>query len=107
MACGKTAELNQPIYFKDVLTSEWKSRSMLCWSRGYAFVSTGSKKSWIPSKLIKIRFDREIFAIDMKEETKENSNTGGMSADLCGDSSETGRHGTSCWLQSIHDSLVM
>lgn len=29
----KTAELNQPIYFKDVLLSEWKPGYVLCWGR--------------------------------------------------------------------------
>ncbi|KAL6065033.1 hypothetical protein STEG23_028902 [Scotinomys teguina] len=49
----KTAELNQPIYFKDVLTSEWKPGYVLRWGRGFAFISTGEDKLWIPSKLIK------------------------------------------------------
>ena len=52
-----TAELNQLIYFRDVLTLKWKPEYVLCWGRGYAFVSTGNKKLWIPSKLIEIRFD--------------------------------------------------
>ncbi|KAL6038422.1 hypothetical protein STEG23_016128, partial [Scotinomys teguina] len=50
----KTAELNQPIYFKDVLTSEWKPGYVLRWGRGFAFISTGEDKLWIPSKLIKL-----------------------------------------------------
>ncbi|EGV97888.1 HERV-K_7p22.1 provirus ancestral Pol protein [Cricetulus griseus] len=50
----KTAELNQPVYFKDVLTSVWKPGHVLSWGRGFAFVSTGEEKLWIPSKLIKI-----------------------------------------------------
>lgn len=28
---GKTVELNHPIYYKDVLTSEWKSANVWCW----------------------------------------------------------------------------
>ena len=52
------AELNQPRYFRDVLASEWKSGNVLRWGRGCAFVSTGNKKLWILSKLIKIRFDQ-------------------------------------------------
>ena len=50
----KTAELNQPVYFKDVLTSVWKPGHLLRWGRGFALVSTGEDKLWIPSKLIKI-----------------------------------------------------
>ena len=29
----KSAELNQPIYFKDVLTSQWKPGDVLHWGR--------------------------------------------------------------------------
>ena len=64
-SCGETLdsretiELNQLIYFKDVLTSEWKPGHVLCWRRGFAFVSTGEEKLWIPSKLIKIQFEQE------------------------------------------------
>lgn len=52
-----TAEFNQFIYFRDILASKWKPECVLCWGRGYAFVSTGNKKLWISSKLIEIRFD--------------------------------------------------
>ena len=55
----KSAELNQPIYFKDVLTSQWKPGDVLHWGRGFALVSTGEGKLWIPSKLIKVRFEEE------------------------------------------------
>ncbi|MGE9714896.1 DDE-type integrase/transposase/recombinase [Escherichia coli] len=55
----KTAELNQPVYFKDVLTSTWKPGHVLRWGRGFALVSTGEEKLWIPSKLIKIRVEKE------------------------------------------------
>ncbi|CAO2640481.1 Gag-Pro-Pol polyprotein [Lemmus lemmus] len=54
----KSAELNQPVYFKDVLTSQWKP-DVLRWGRGFALISTGEEKLWIPSKLIKIRFEEE------------------------------------------------
>ena len=50
----KTAELNQLVYIKDVLTSVWKPGHVLRWGRGFALVSTGEEKLWIPSKLIKI-----------------------------------------------------
>ena len=57
MITEKSAELNQLLYFKDVLTSEWKPERVLYWGRGFAFVSTGEEKLWIPSRLmIKIRF---------------------------------------------------
>ena len=39
-----TVALNQPIYFKDLLNSEWKPEHVLCWERGFAFVSTGEEK---------------------------------------------------------------
>ena len=45
--------------FKDVLTSQWKPGGVLCWGRGFALVSTGKEKRWIPSKLIKIHFEKE------------------------------------------------
>ena len=54
----KTSELNQPVYFKDVLTSQWKPGDVLCWGRGFALVSTGEEKLWIPSKLIKVHFEK-------------------------------------------------
>lgn len=52
----ETAELNQPIYFKNVLTSKRKLENMLHLERGYAFASTGNEKLFFSSKLIKIRF---------------------------------------------------
>ena len=55
----KTSELNQPVYFKDVLTSQWRPGDVLRWGRGFALVSTGEEKLWIPSKLIKVRFEEE------------------------------------------------
>ncbi|ERE85983.1 Integrase, retroviral containing protein [Cricetulus griseus] len=55
----KTAELNQPVYFKDVLTSVWKLGHVIRWGRGFALVSTGEEKLWIPLKLIKIHIEKE------------------------------------------------
>ena len=55
----KSAELNQPIYFKDVLTSQWKPGDVLHWGRGFTLVSTGEEKLWIPSKLIKVRSEEK------------------------------------------------
>jgi hypothetical protein len=37
-------ELNQPVYIKNILTTEWKMGNVLCWGRGYAYVSTGKEK---------------------------------------------------------------
>jgi hypothetical protein len=54
----RTTELNQPVYIKDILTSEWQIGNVLHWGRGFMPVSTGKEKLWIPSKLIKIRHDR-------------------------------------------------
>ena len=47
------------MYFKDVLTSQWKSGDVLYWGRGYALVSIGEEKLQIPSKLIKMWFEEE------------------------------------------------
>ena len=54
----RTIELNQPVYIKDILTSEWRMGNVLRCGRGYAYVSTGKEKLWVPSKLIKIRHDK-------------------------------------------------
>lgn len=64
----KTSELNQPVYFKDVITSVWKQGYVLRWGRGYAFVSTGEEKVWVPSKLIKIRSEQKT-----SQEEEDNS----------------------------------
>ena len=55
----KSSELNQPVYFKDVLTSQWKPGDVLHWGRGFALVSTGEEKLWITSKLIDLIWKRE------------------------------------------------
>ena len=41
----ETAELNQPVPFKVVLTSEWKPQYVLNWGRGWALVSKGNKNN--------------------------------------------------------------
>lgn len=66
----KTSELNQPVYFKDVMTSVWKPGYVLHWGRGYAFVSTGEKKLWVPSKLMKIRSEQKT-----SQEEEDNSSS--------------------------------
>ena len=38
------AELIQHIYFENALTSKLKSKNMLLWRRGFAFVSPGIEK---------------------------------------------------------------
>ena len=35
----KPSDLNQPAYFKDVLTSQWKLGDVLHWGRGFVLVS--------------------------------------------------------------------
>ena len=55
----KSAELNQPVYIKDVLTFQWKPGDVLRWGRGFALVSTGEEKLWRPSKLIKVRSEEK------------------------------------------------
>ncbi|CAO2626045.1 Gag-Pro-Pol polyprotein [Lemmus lemmus] len=55
----KSSELNQRVYFKDVLTSQWKPGDVLLLGRDFALVSTGEEKLWIKSKLIKIWFEKE------------------------------------------------
>ena len=42
-----------------MLTSQGKPGDVLCWGRVFALVSTGEEKLWIPSKLIKIHFEKE------------------------------------------------
>ena len=56
---GKTMELNQPVYFKDVLTFEWEPEYVLYWGRGFAFVFMGEEKLWIQSKQIMVQFEPE------------------------------------------------
>ena len=51
----KPVELNQPIYYKDVLISEWKLVKVLCWKFRFVYISIGKEKLRIPSKLLRIR----------------------------------------------------
>lgn len=69
---GGIPELNLPTHFRDVLASKWKSNNVLHWEKGYAFISTGNEKLWIPSKLIKIEFDqgRPIDDLGYRQERK-------------------------------------
>lgn len=52
----RTAELGQPI---EAQIPKGKKGGMLYWRGDFAFLSAEKKNPWIPSKLIKIRFDRE------------------------------------------------
>ena len=45
--------------FKNVLTSQWKPGDVLHRIMGFAHVSIGKGKLWIPSKLMKIQFEKE------------------------------------------------
>ena len=42
-----------------MFTSQWKPGDVLHWGRGFALVTTRDEKMWIPSKLIKICFEKE------------------------------------------------
>ena len=53
------AELIQSIYFENALTLKFKSKDMLLWRRGFAFVFTGNERLIIHSRLRKIKFDKE------------------------------------------------
>ena len=43
------AELIQGRYFENTLTSKLKSKGMLLWRRGFAFISVGNERLWIYS----------------------------------------------------------
>lgn len=47
--------LNQPLYYKSVLTLKWKSKDVLLWGRSYTFVFIENERLWIHPGL-KIRF---------------------------------------------------
>ena len=51
------AGLIQHTYFENALTSKFKSKDMLLWRRGFAFVSTGNERLRTHFGLRKIRFD--------------------------------------------------
>ena len=52
---GRTDELDQLI---EVLIPEEKEGSFLGWGGDVAFVPTGKEKPYLPSKLMKVRFDQ-------------------------------------------------
>lgn len=54
-----TAGLNQSRNLRDVLTPKGNSENVLHWVRVYAFASIGNERVWIPSNLIKTKFDLE------------------------------------------------
>jgi hypothetical protein len=47
------------MYYKDLLRSEGKPKKVLHWGHGFAYISTGNEKLWMPSKLTKIRIEQE------------------------------------------------
>lgn len=51
----KEVPVEQPIMYQDVTTNQWCPTTVLRWGRGYAYVSTGTKKFWVPDKRIKLR----------------------------------------------------
>jgi hypothetical protein len=48
--------------------------NVLHWGRGYAYLSTGKEKLWVPSKLIKIRHDRGRPPEDLGDREKRETN---------------------------------
>ena len=46
-----TAELIQDRYFENALASKLKSKGMVLWRRGFAFVSIGNEMLWVHSEL--------------------------------------------------------
>lgn len=72
----KNAELNQSIYFIDVLTPEWKQGMCYGGEEVLSYVPTGKERLWVPSKLIKIRYHEgdllKILATDRKKEIKKD-----------------------------------
>ena len=48
----RTAKLNRQIYLKVILISNYGSKDMLLWKRGYTFVSTEDENLRIPSRLL-------------------------------------------------------
>lgn len=55
----KSVELNNFVYFKDVLTSEWKLD--MCYIGEEVFRLLGEAKCWISSRFIKINSNRREF----------------------------------------------
>lgn len=43
----QTAKFYQLTYFKNILTSKFKSKDVLLWGRGFAFIRTGNVSLWI------------------------------------------------------------
>jgi hypothetical protein len=53
---NEAARLDRCIF---IMTSNCWTKYMLCWERGFMFLSTEKEKRlWIPSKIKRIRFDR-------------------------------------------------
>ena len=51
-----TAKINQDVYYKPILTSEFGSKDMILWKRDSSFVFTEDETLWIAS--IPIWYDR-------------------------------------------------
>ena len=47
-----TAKLNQHVYYKGIMTSEFGSKNMLLWKRRSSFVSKENENLWISSRLM-------------------------------------------------------
>lgn len=58
----KTADLNQPMHYKDALPSAWRQGKVSRWGRGYAYFPReiiSNRLLLILSKLIKIKHEQE------------------------------------------------
>ena len=62
------AELIQDRYFENTLASKLKSKGMLLWRRGFAFVSTGNERLWIYSELRKSCLIEEDHLKNLRQE---------------------------------------
>ena len=76
---NRAARLDQSIF---IMTSNCWTKYMLCWERGFMFMSTEKEKRlWIPSKIQRIRFDRkrppEDLGFKKTEKIKEKTQTYG------------------------------
>lgn len=68
---GKNYQI-KPVYIFQEITLERKSENVLNWGRGYTFVSTAHKMLWIPSQLLKTRFDWRNFLKNLTVDMKKN-----------------------------------
>ena len=72
----KNTQLIQPVYMKDILTSEWKMGNVLCWGKGYVCFHRKRKTMNFFQVEKKIRFERgrppENLGCRQEKEIKKN-----------------------------------